>query len=117
MAERRAYKRLGNVDFARVKFFAEWLLERAEVYANADRNLFLLCRAGDCLNPVARTDVAGVKPKRISPSLDGGERAAVVEVDVCDERNRRGLLYLAEDFSRLDVRNGQAEDIAAKRCA
>ena len=75
VAERRAYKRLGNVDFARVKFFAEWLLERAEVYANADRNLFLLCRAGDCLNPVARTDVAGIEAKRVRSRLNCSKRA------------------------------------------
>ena len=60
VSERRAHKSLGNVDLTSVKFFTERLFKRAKVHANADRNLFLLCRAGDRLNPVARADVARI---------------------------------------------------------
>ena len=89
MPERRADKRLGNVDLPGVELFAKRLLEGAEVHADSDRDLLLLRRAGDCLDPVARADVAGIEAKRVCPRLYRRERAAVVEVDVGDERDRR----------------------------
>ena len=60
VSKRRTHKRLGNVDFPCVEFFAERLLERAEVYADANRDLLFLRCACDCLDPVTRADVAWI---------------------------------------------------------
>ena len=117
VTERRSHKRLGNVDLPSVKFFAQALLKRAEVHANANRDLLFLRRAGDGLDPVARADVAGIEAQRVCSRLYGGERAAVVEVDVGNKRKRRRLFYFAENFRRFDVGNSQAKDVATKRRA
>ena len=117
MPQRGPDKRLRNVYRTRVEFAAETLLQGAEVDADPYRDLLLLRRPHDRLHPVARADVAGVDPERVRARLNRRERAAVVEVDVRHERNRRPAPHLAERLRRLDVRNREPEDVAAERGA
>ncbi len=91
MVERALDQRLG----ARLAvFFEQILFERAGVDADPHRAVMVLGRLDDLAHPLRRADVAGVDPEARRAALGRLDRAAIVEMDVGDDRHR----HLAHDL-------------------
>ena len=90
-------------------------VEAARVDADADRQPAVLRLLGDELDVLGLADVAGVEAQGVHAGLDRGEREAVLEVDVGDDRHRRAGHDLRQALGRLLLVARAAHDVGAGR--
>ena len=88
--------------------------QAAGVDADADRDAALLRLRDDRLHLLGVADVAGVEAQAVEAGVDRGQRPAVVEVDVGDQRHRRLAHDLRQRVRGLLVGHGDAHDLAAE---
>ena len=110
MAQRRRDHRLGRV--------AELLLEvarqRAHVDADADRRAALERELHDFARLHRIGDVAGVEPQLRDAGFDRGERHAMIEMDVGDDRHGRARDDVRQAGRVARILTGHAHDLAAR---
>ena len=60
------------------------------------------------------SDISRVDAQRVDPRFHGGERQAVVKMDVRHQRRVRHLLQVFQRFRRFPVRHSHPDDIRAR---
>ena len=111
LLERRLDERLRLI---LLRELLEVLRQRAGVRADSHRDPLRLGRADDLGDLVRASDIAGVDANGRDSLLDRLQREARVEVDVCDDRHRREADDPRERFRVLRLRDGDADDLAAR---
>ena len=112
LLERLDDERLGRV---LARELLEVLRQRAGVGADPHRDPGPLRGLDDLLDLVRPADVAGVDPHGGDAGVDRLERERGVEVDVGDHRDRREPDDQRQRVGVLDLRDGDADDLAAGR--
>src|SRR3990167_3039622 len=94
------------------KLFKKIFFERAAVDSNSDGNFALLRFFYNRLNSVARTNVARIKTQFINSLIERNEGKAVIEMNVCNERNFDSLFNGFEGLCIFFGRTSDANNFA-----
>ena len=110
MLERRFNQRLG----AGLGIFLQKMpLQRSGIHPDPHRTAMVARRADDFAHPVRIADIAGVDPQAGGAGLGGLDGAAIMEMDVGDDRHRTINADLAKRPRAVLVGAGHPNDIRA----
>ena len=91
------------------------LFQAAGVDPHADGDIVLLAALHHLAHPVLVADVAGVDAHLVHPGRHRFQRQPVVEVDIRHNRHTYRLLEVLDQRHRLQIGDGRADDLAARR--
>ena len=94
-------------------FFQNVFLERAWIHSDANRNIPRLRRRQHLFDTISRADVSGIQPDLCYVCFDGFEREDVVEMNICDDRNRREFYDLRDGVCSFFVIHRYPDDVAS----
>ena len=95
-------------------FLQKIFRERPRINPDPDRHMDLPGHFHDFDYIFPASDISRVDAQRVDPRFHGGERQAVIKMDVRHQRRVRHLLQVFQRFRRFPVRHSHPDDIRAR---
>ena len=89
------------------------LFQTSGIYSDPNRNIILLAAVDHLTHPVLIPDVAGVDADFIDTCCHRFQSQPIIKMDVRHNRNMDCVFQMFNQFYRLPVRNGCADDFAS----